>query len=224
MLRLSIICSLARDVASARPADTDCTNVKAGDSCATWAATGECEANPNFMKTQCARACGTCGWRNTYCDARNNRPAKGVGDINTMFERASHMSGLGATVHSRDPWIMTFDNFLQEGEAEAFIENTKDHFERSLAGDVVSPVRTSKQAWCSQAPCVDDPRVTRVHERVVNLTGVPKDNAEFFQVLRYEPGQFYRTHHDQNTHADSLSGVRLFTFFIYLHAPDGGGL
>ena len=42
-------------------------------------------------------------------------------------------------------------------------------------------------------------------------------------MLRYEPGQFYRTHHDQNTHPDSLSGVRLMTFFIYLHSPESGG-
>lgn len=43
------------------------------------------------------------------------------------------------------------------------------------------------------------------------------------QVLKYEPGQFYRAHHDQNTHPDSLAGVRLFTFFIYLQAPESGG-
>lgn len=74
-----------------------------------------------------------------------------------------------------------------------------------------------------RARLVDHPLVNRVHERVVNVTGVPKPNAEFFQVLRYEPGQFYKTHHDQNTDPDSLSGVRLFTFFIYLHTPEGGG-
>ena len=57
----------------------------------------------------------------------------------------------------------------------------------------------------------------------MNVTGVPMQNAEFFQVLRYETGQFYRTHHDQNTDPDSLAGARLFTFFIYLHTTDGGG-
>ena len=43
------------------------------------------------------------------------------------------------------------------------------------------------------------------------------------QVLKYEPGQFYRTHHDQNAEPDTLMGVRLFTFFIYLQTPEGGG-
>ena len=84
-------------------------------------------------------------------------------------------------------------------------------------------MRTSQQAWCQVEPCLSHPLVNRVHERVVNLTGVPKPNAEFFQVLRYEPGQFYKVHHDQNAHHESLMGVRLFTFFIYLRSPKHGG-
>ena len=68
-------------------------------------------------------------------------------------------------------------------EADAFIHTTADHFERSLAGDMVSPVRTSQQAWCQTEPCLSNPLVNRVHERVVNVTGIPAMNAEFFQVL-----------------------------------------
>ena len=184
---------------------------------------------------------------------------------------------------------MTFDKFISDEEADSFISTTAHHFKRSLAGDMVSPVRTSQQAWCQYgiAPdCVNHPLVNRVHERVVNITGVPKPNAEFFQVLKYEPGQFCecfaqflflrslslsqrkaqlhacrvcaraqkptrlpkgrclssfsiwfaegapnssrvanadKTHHDQNSDAKSLAGVRLFTFFIYLHTPESGG-
>ena len=59
--------------------------------------------------------------------------------------------------------------------------------ERSLAGDVVSPVRTSRQAWCQPGiatECYNHPLTRRVAERVANLTGVPVVNSEFFQVLR----------------------------------------
>ena len=45
-----------------------------------------------------------------------------------------------------------------------------------------NPNPNPKQAWCQVEPCVSDPLVNLVHERVVNLTGVPKPNAEFFQV------------------------------------------
>ena len=42
-------------------------------------------------------------------------------------------------------------------------------------------------------------------------------------MVRYEPGQFYKQHHDQNAAPDSLMGVRLYTFFLYLVSPEGGG-
>jgi len=82
------------------------------------------------------------------------------------------------------------------------------------------------QAWCQPGladSCYTHPLVNCVHDRVVNLTGVPKDNAEFYQILKYETGQFYRSHHDQNSEPDSIIGARLFTFFIYLQTPEGGG-
>ena len=42
--------------------------------------------------------------------------------------------------------------------------------------------------------CYKHPLVRRLHERVANVTSVPLENAEFYQVLRYEPGQFYKQH------------------------------
>ena len=214
-----------RDEATTRP-NRSCTNTHGDADCETWAAVGECGKNPSFMKRSCARACHTCGYVDKFCETRTAPPAKQEGGINAVFERAQHLSALGPTVRSRPPdgpWVITFDTFVSDEEAAAFLRTTDHHFSRSLAGDVVSPVRTSQQAWCQTGPCETDPLVNRVHERVVNVTGVPKTNGEFFQVLRYEKGQFYKTHHDQNTHPDSLSGARLFTFFIYLGEPEGGG-
>jgi prolyl 4-hydroxylase len=42
-------------------------------------------------------------------------------------------------------------------------------------------------------------------------------------VLRYEPGQFYKSHHDQNCAPWAPQGVRLLTFYIYLNDVDEGG-
>jgi len=230
------LCTLFISVVVAAPltarSSKNCQNAHTSDAeCQTWADAGECDKNVGFMKQQCAKACDSCGWTDDRCSDRSGQqPTKRNGDIDATFERAvAEFGEFGPRVHSRPPqgpWIITFDNFVTDDEAEAFITTTDHHFKRSLAGDMVSPVRTSQQAWCQYgiAPeCVEHPLVNRVHERVVNVTGVPKPNGEFFQVLRYEPGQFYKVHHDQNTDPDSLAGVRLFTFFIYLHTPDGGG-
>eukprot|EP00964_Phaeocystis_antarctica_P122221 scaffold85887_cov74-Phaeocystis_antarctica.AAC.1 len=134
-----------------------------------------------------------------------------------------------------------------------------------------NPNPCPKQAWCQVEPCVSDPLVNLVHERVVNLTGVPKPNAEFFQVhargiaaevavavaaaaaaaaapaapaaimtqctatrtthahalhmhssavharqvLRYEPGQFYKVHHDQNASPQGQNAS------AHTHSPRG---
>lgn len=90
-----------------------------------------------------------------------------------------------------------------------------------------TPTHTrTQQAWCQPglaSECYTHPLIDGVHDRVVNVTGVPKEHAEFYQVLRYEEGQFYKQHHDQNAAPDSLMGVRLFTFFMYLRAPVAGG-
>ena len=179
------------------------------DNCKQWAENDECTKNPGFMGQQCARSCDTCGWVDPVCGGAG-RPAKGNGGINAVFEAAAARPELRATVHSRPPegpWVMTFDSFVTTEEADAFIDTTQGHFDRSLAGDMISPVRTSRQAWCQPGiatDCYKHPLIQRVQRRVANVTGVPPTNAEFYQVLRYEPGQFYKRHHDQNAGA----GVR----------------
>ena len=47
--------------------------------------------------------------------------------------------------------------------------------------------------------------------------------SQYFQILRYEPGQFYRQHHDQQTAHWTPQGVRVYTFFVYLTDVEAGG-
>ena len=55
------------------------------------------------------------------------------------------------------------------------------------------------------------------------LGGIPMENAEPMQVLRYETGQFYKTHHDQNSPRASAWGPRMFTVFMYVGDGYEGG-
>jgi prolyl 4-hydroxylase len=84
--------------------------------------------------------------------------------------------------------------------------------------------RTSTNAWCQNA-CYKDPIAERVMERLVNLTGIDETNSEFLQLLRYEPGQFYNSHHDYIRHDfNRRQGVRILTVYLYLNdVPAGGG-
>lgn len=99
-----------------------------------------------------------------------------------------------------------------------------DKLERSLAGDAVSPVRTSTQYWCDDSDgCTSHPTIMNVTRRLMDVVGLPVENAEYFQILRYEKGQFYRVHHDQQTAHWTPQGVRVFTFFVYLSDVEAGG-
>jgi prolyl 4-hydroxylase len=54
--------------------------------------------------------------------------------------------------------------------------------------------------------------------------GIPANNSEDLQLLRYEKGQFYRTHHDYIPHqVDRQCGPRILTFFLYLSDVEAGG-
>jgi len=49
------------------------------------------------------------------------------------------------------------------------------------------------------------------------------ENSEFFQVVKYKKGQFYKMHHDQNSALYTPQGARMYTFFLYLKTPASGG-
>jgi len=85
--------------------------------------------------------------------------------------------------------------------------------------------RTSENAWCAHRnKCRNDTLVQLVHDRIAKVTGIPEVNSEDFQLLKYEPGQFYRTHHDYIEHQkDRRSGPRILTFFLYLSDLEEGG-
>ena len=82
----------------------------------------------------------------------------------------------------------------------------------------------SYSAWCShRTKCRTDSVVHSVHKRIEMVTGIPANHSEDFQILKYEPGQFYRQHHDYIGHQrDRRSGPRMLTFFLYLSDVEEG--
>eukprot|EP00327_Prymnesium_parvum_P022712 CAMPEP_0113277366 /NCGR_PEP_ID=MMETSP0008_2-20120614/26007_1 /TAXON_ID=97485 /ORGANISM="Prymnesium parvum" /LENGTH=167 /DNA_ID=CAMNT_0000127267 /DNA_START=1 /DNA_END=504 /DNA_ORIENTATION=- /assembly_acc=CAM_ASM_000153 len=63
----------------------------------------------------------------------------------------------------------------------------------------------------------------RLKARITDAVQTPWQNTEHLQLLRYEEGQFYLLHHDQNSPVDSAAGPRVFTFFLYLSSVAKGG-
>mmetsp|Transcript_9530 Transcript_9530/g.18323 ORF Transcript_9530/g.18323 Transcript_9530/m.18323 type:complete len:552 (-) Transcript_9530:1754-3409(-) len=134
------------------------------------------------------------------------------------------------------PWVVTFENFITKEEAKELIwHGHEEGYKRSedvgglkFDGSVDSKNstgRTSENAWCSSHKgCRQKQVPTRIHDRISAVTGIPADNSEDLQLLKYEVGQFYRTHHDYIDHQkDRNCGPRILTFFLYLSDVEEGG-
>lgn len=101
------------------------------------------------------------------------------------------------------PWVILLENFLSDEECERLIklgydrgyERSKDVGAKKFDGTFdgyENPRRTSTNAWC-QDECSEDPLVQNVTIRLEQLTGIPSNNSEFFQLLRYVETQEYST-------------------------------
>jgi len=202
--------------------------------CASWAASGECQTNPRYMLSHCTTSCGTCESKREGCKRLNSTAPMAIpGGMHAMFERAlTAFPEYQPTALSRPspgtddaPWVLQFENLLTEDQAMAMIAACPPKgWSASLAGDQLSPVRTSTQCWCDEGGgCMRAEAVHDLTMRMLNVTMLPYENAEYFQVLKYEVGQFYRQHHDQQSAHWTPQGVRLFTFFVYLSDVEEGG-
>ena len=167
------------------------------EQCNNWAASGECDANRRFMLSGCSKACDVCAPKKHGCERRNAVPGVyAPGGLYSMFERAltafPQYTPIALSKPTEEspsaPYVLQFENILNEEEAQAMIARAGDKLERSLAGDQVSPVRTSTQFWCDDSDgCTSDETVLKITERMMNVTNLPVNNAEYFQILRYEP-------------------------------------
>lgn len=171
---------------------------------------GECDANPRYMKKNCGPVCQSCEFLTIEgrCRIDDAGPEVwGPGDLNAMFERlvsepflSTYEVKILSSPDSNDgPWIISMENFVSETEAEKLIElGAKEGYKRSLGNgkllpdgsieEVVSPTRTSTNAWC-QGACYNDTTARDVTNRVSDAIRIPEGNSEHIQLLRYEVGQ-----------------------------------
>lgn len=230
-----------KQAASARPVaptpDPKCAD-KAPE-CGQWASIGECVANPGFMMVSCASSCDMCDMQDyrKRCAVDETVPLSvPPGAMDATFRHASSaFASLEPVVLSSDPWVLQFDAFLSDDEADALIRGgaakgwalSEDAGAMRSDGSfeaIRSSHRTSMTAWCDTAACQADAHIQRVMERAENVTRVPQANSEFVQVLQYEVGQYYGGHHDFiPAHSRLPCGPRVYTLFMYLSEVEEGG-
>lgn len=197
------------------------------------------------MRISCAPVCFTCHELDfsTRCPIPYNLQEQNIfapGDVHKLFTRIVETYDKVTVVSQPDenadaPWAVYIDDFLTTQECLILQElgNTRE-FVRSMGssgelnedgtvGDVESSARTSSQTWC-QDSCYENATAQAILGKIERLTGVPDANHEYLQLLQYEQGQYYKTHHDYiPIHRDRASGPRILTVFLYLNNVEAGG-
>jgi len=208
------------------------------DNCEAMAKGGGCTRSPGWMIVNCAKACNKCELRDPKkrCDQKFlniTAPAYQPGSLNKIFSTiVDDYPQYKPRVLSKEPWIIVFDELFSKQEADE-IFNSVGPFERSTdtgsmnqygeAERIMSTGRTSENAWC-RWNCENNPHTKAVINRMVEITQIPYENYESFQVLKYSKGQFYRTHHDMSPRQANLAcGPRILTFFLYFSDVEEGG-
>jgi prolyl 4-hydroxylase len=126
--------------------------------------------------------------------------------------------------------VTRIDNFLSRDECAHLISLAESRFKRSTvqgkdgSGLKLSNDRTSSTANLRRH---EDSIVRAIEERACKLVTEPIESLEHLQVVRYEPGQFYKSHYDyfpveeaSSQKALSRGGQRTVTIFVYLNTPE----
>ena len=221
------------------------------DSCAYWKTQGLCESNTKYMRQYCAPTCQICEQLDFefWCPLDTTKPlAVGVGELDKLFERIvegeefkqfspniiSMPNNSSHPTAQQGPWMIELETFLTEDECDHMIElGTQLVFQPSYDTgakradgtfeSITSAWRTSATAWCAGS-CLEDPVTDRIATRVQQVTGIPSENSEHLQLLKYQTGEFYKYHHDCTPHhVERQMGPRVLTMFLYLNTPTAGG-
>ena len=129
-----------------------------------------------------------------------------------------------------EPDVTLIKNFLTEEECDYIINLGEPHIKKSEVcgknGSRPDKSRTSMTAHIGKKFLRNDnpdPVLTRILEKTNSYCGLPVENIEPIQLVRYEPGQYFKPHYDYlDTKVDmyrenvAKNGQRKYTFFVYL--------
>ncbi|AVL94024.1 putative prolyl 4-hydroxylase [Megavirus vitis] len=118
-------------------------------------------------------------------------------------------------------------NFIEPSKCQEIMKNCRNKlFDSEVISGKNSKIRNSQQCWIPK----NDPMVLNMFENISKQFGIPFENAEDLQVVRYLPGQYYNEHHDaccddtdKCREFISRGGQRKLTVLIYLNNEFEGG-
>lgn len=128
-----------------------------------------------------------------------------------------------------DPYDLpqVHSNFITPNQAQYILDLAKNDFaESKIMSGSDTNIRKSQTAWLDK----HDPVIGSIIERVCQMTGIPFENAEKMQVVKYQPNGYYNEHHDsccennpECIEFERIGGQRIVTMIMYLTDQYEGG-
>jgi prolyl 4-hydroxylase len=133
----------------------------------------------------------------------------------------------------RSPVAATLERVLDDGECEQLISRAEPRLQRSTVVDAPTGADVAVDRRSSDGMFFrlrEDPFIALMDERLSAIMGLPAENSEGLQVLRYGPGAQYPPHFDflvpsnpASARSIARSGQRVSTLIVYLNDVIEGG-
>jgi prolyl 4-hydroxylase len=159
--------------------------------------------------------------------------SKPVLDVDGRRVRVAARLGTHAGAHTHAPACALLDGVLDPDECAQLIALARPRLAQSTVVDPASGKDTVSMARTSEGMFFrleENELVARIDRRVSRLMGLPLENGEGLQVLRYPPGAVSQPHYDflmpanaANRASVDRSGQRVATMVIYLNDVEEGG-
>lgn len=140
-----------------------------------------------------------------------------------MGDETVNIPQITGYANKEDPYLKPsiLPNLLTEKECIDIIGYASDKLSESeVVGGRHVNIRNSQQYWIPK----NNPLVKPLFEKVSKMFGIPIENAEDLQVVRYLPHQYYNDHHDSCCDDNDKcrdfikrGGQRVLTVLIYLN-------
>ena len=133
---------------------------------------------------------------------------------------------------NENPEIKIYKNFITDIECAHMIKLTNNILKKSLVSSdntgILSNGRSSSNCWIQHNK---DSITINLANRISQIVNIPLENAEAFQIIKYDTKQEYKPHHDSWEHNDSTKthrcmkygGQRILTALCYLNDVEEGG-
>ncbi|CAE6003673.1 unnamed protein product [Arabidopsis arenosa] len=153
--------------------------------------------------------------------------------VNEETESLDHgsVSNIPFQVLSWNPRVFYLPNFATKQQCEAVIDMAKPKLKPSLlalrkgeTADTTQNVRTSTGVFIG-ADEDESGLLTAIEEKIALATRISTDYYESFNILRYQLGQKYDSHHDAfhpAVYGPQIS-QRVVTFLLFLSSVEEGG-